>query len=144
MDSTITQATNNLPASDLVLTRNAWYAPQTFEAASWLTRHLPRTITRSLAVCVGELGYRLCSERREAILGNLAAITSDIDRQNRLCQSCLRPLESFLRLLGSNKHAFFPGSQFLTGGTPPRRKCLDLTGGDARQAHHPHQWCTRR
>ena len=96
MDSTITQAANNLPASDLVLTRNAWYAPQTFEAARWLTRRLPRTITRSLAVCVGELCYRLCSDRRKAILSNLAAITPDIDRQDKLCRSCFH---NFLRML---------------------------------------------
>jgi len=96
MDSTATRAANDLTTSDLVLTRNAWYAPETFETANWLIRHLPRTITRSLAVCLGELGYRLCSARREAVRGNLAAIIADSDRQNRLCRSCFH---NFLRML---------------------------------------------
>lgn len=96
MDSTATQPASDLTAADVALMRNAWYAPQSFQMANWLISRLPRTISRSLAVCAGELGYRLCSDRRNAVLRNLTALTADLRRRNMLCRSCFH---NFLRML---------------------------------------------
>ena len=55
------------PDLELTLTRNSWYSPLSFETASWMIKHFPRPLTRSMSVAAGELGYRLCKDRREAL-----------------------------------------------------------------------------
>ena len=62
------------PELELTLTRNGWYSPLSFETASWMIRHLPRPLTRAMSLTAGELGYRLCKDRREALQRNLLAI----------------------------------------------------------------------
>jgi lauroyl/myristoyl acyltransferase len=98
MDQTAPQIVTEVqpPDLELTLTRNTWYSPLSFEAASWIIRHLPRPISRSLSVAVGELGYRLCHSRRAALLRNLEAITQEKRQRNILCRSCFH---NFLRML---------------------------------------------
>ena len=96
MDQTIPQIAVQSPDLELTLTRNTWYSPLSFEAASWIIRHLPRPLSRSMSVGVGELGYRLCGSRRAALLRNLHAITREGPRQNALSRSCFH---NFLRML---------------------------------------------
>src|SRR3984957_4106775 len=59
------------PDLELTLSRNSWYSPLSFETASWLIKHFPRPFTRSMSLAAGELGYRLCKDRREALQRNL-------------------------------------------------------------------------
>jgi lauroyl/myristoyl acyltransferase len=89
MDQTVPQIVTELqsPELELTLTRNAWYSPLSFEAASWIIRHLPRDLSRSLSASIGELGYCLCTTRRAALLRNLDAITQDKTRQVDLSRS---------------------------------------------------------
>jgi KDO2-lipid IV(A) lauroyltransferase len=98
MDQTIPQIVTEVQSPDLelTLTRNTWYSPLSFEAASWIIRHLPRAVSRSMSVGVGELGYRLCASRRAALLRNLHAITRERPKQNALSRSCFH---NFLRML---------------------------------------------
>src|SRR6476660_7600837 len=98
MDQTAPQIVTEVrpPDLELTLTRNAWYNPISFEAASWIVRHLPRHLSRSLSVGIGELGYRLCNSRRAALLRNLEAITPDECRRKVLSRSCFN---NFLRML---------------------------------------------
>jgi Kdo2-lipid IVA lauroyltransferase/acyltransferase len=84
------------PELELNLSRNNWYSPLSFETATWLIRHFPTTWTRSLSVVVGELGYRLCTNRREALQRNLAAVTKTLHRRDELSRSCFH---NFLRML---------------------------------------------
>jgi KDO2-lipid IV(A) lauroyltransferase len=76
------------PEAELNLSRNSWYSPFSFETATWLIRHFPRTWTRSLSVGAGELGYRLCTNRREALRRNLAVVTKSLQKRNELSRSC--------------------------------------------------------
>ena len=98
MDQIVPQIVTEVqpPDLELTLTRNSWYSPLSFEAASWIIRHLPRPVSRSMSVAVGELGYRLCNSRRVALLRNLDAITQEKRRRNALCKSCFH---NFLRML---------------------------------------------
>jgi KDO2-lipid IV(A) lauroyltransferase len=84
------------PDLELTLTRNAWYSPFSFETASWIIKHFPRPLTRSMSVALGELGYRLCEDRREALLRNLGAITQNQIQRKKLSRSCFH---NFLRML---------------------------------------------
>ncbi len=61
-----------------------------------MIKHLPRPLTRSMSVAAGELGYRLCKDRREALARNLAAITQDPNQRERLARGCFH---NFLRML---------------------------------------------
>jgi lauroyl/myristoyl acyltransferase len=98
MDQTVPQIVSEVrsPDLELTLTRNSWYSPLSFEAASWIIRLLPRPLSRSMSVGIGELGYRLCNDRRTALLRNLDAITQDQKRRKTLCRSCFH---NFLRML---------------------------------------------
>jgi lauroyl/myristoyl acyltransferase len=98
MDQTVPEIITELQSPDLELTlkRNAWYSPLSFEAASWIISHLPRGLSRSLSASIGELGYRLCTTRRAALLRNLDAITPDKARREALSRSCFH---NFLRML---------------------------------------------
>ena len=106
MDQIVPQIVTEVqpPDLELTLTRNTWYSPLSFEAASWIIRHLPRPLSRSMGVAVGELGYRLCNSRRAALLRNLDAITQDKIRRQALCKSCFH---NFLRML----HDFCDGAE---------------------------------
>jgi Kdo2-lipid IVA lauroyltransferase/acyltransferase len=84
------------PDVELTLTRNAWYSPFSFETASWIIKHFPRPLTRSMSVAMGELGYRLCEDRREALQRNLGAITQNGKQREQLSRSCFH---NFLRML---------------------------------------------
>jgi KDO2-lipid IV(A) lauroyltransferase len=84
------------PELELTLTRNAWYSPFSFETASWIIKHFPRPLTRSMSVALGELGYRLCEDRRKALLRNLGAISQNQLQRKRLARSCFH---NFLRML---------------------------------------------
>jgi KDO2-lipid IV(A) lauroyltransferase len=81
---------------ELTLTRNSWYSPLSFETAHWMIKHLPRSLTRSLSLAAGELGYRLCKNRREALNRNLTAITQNQKQREALSRSCFH---NFLRML---------------------------------------------
>ena len=98
MDQTVPEIITELQSPDLelTLTRNAWYSPLSFEAASWIISHLPRGFSRSMSLSIGELGYRLCTTRRAALLRNLDAITPDKARREALSRSCFH---NFLRML---------------------------------------------
>jgi len=98
MDQTVPQIVTEVqpPDLELTLTRNSWYSPLSFEAASWIIRHLPRPLSRSMSVGIGELGYRLCNSRRAALLRNLDAITQDKRRRETLSRRCFH---NFLRML---------------------------------------------
>lgn len=76
------------PEVELNLSRNSWYSPFSFETATWLIRHFPRTWTRTLSVAAGELAYRLCTNRREALRRNLAVVTKTLHKRNKLSRSC--------------------------------------------------------
>jgi KDO2-lipid IV(A) lauroyltransferase len=76
------------PEVELNLSRNGWYSPFSFNTATWLIRHFPRTWTRSLSVAAGELGYRLCTNRREALRRNLSVVTKSLQKRNELSRSC--------------------------------------------------------
>jgi lauroyl/myristoyl acyltransferase len=84
------------PDVELNLTRNSWYTPFSFETGTWLIRHFPRPWTRSLSVGFGEMGYRLCKNRRAALQRNLAAVTKNLLQREELSQSCFH---NFLRML---------------------------------------------
>jgi len=84
------------PEAELNLSRNNWYSPLSFETANWLIRHFPRTWTRSLSVGLGELGYRFCTNRREALQRNLGAVTKNLHQREVLSRSCFH---NFLRML---------------------------------------------
>ncbi|MBV9273413.1 MAG: lysophospholipid acyltransferase family protein [Verrucomicrobia bacterium] len=91
---------------EISLPRNAWYSPRSFEVASRLIQYLPRRWTRALAAAVGDLSYRLCTTRREALLGNLGAF-HDQERSD-LCRACF---QNFLMML----HDFCDAAE---GGIP--------------------------
>src|ERR1700730_252682 len=140
MDQIVPQIVTEVqpPDLELTLTRNSWYSPLSFEAASWIIRHLPRPVSRSMSVAVGELGYRLCNSRRVALLRNLDAITQEKRRRNALCKSCFH---NFLRMLhdfcdcaagGSTRvNALMyerRGFEFLEGGRRHGKGILLITG----------------
>jgi KDO2-lipid IV(A) lauroyltransferase len=89
-------ATLNADKEALILTRNSWYAPRWFDAAIWITGRLPTPVSRSLALLCGELGFRLCHNRREAVRRNLAALVPDEQEQWNTCRRCFH---NFLRML---------------------------------------------
>src|SRR6516225_9043830 len=80
--------------SEVSLPRNAWYSPFSFEVASWLVRHLPDPLTRGFDAGVGGLGYRFCTDRRNALLSNLAQLSDQ--NASALCLACF---QNFLRML---------------------------------------------
>ena len=84
------------PDLELTLTRNSWYSPLSFETASWMIKHLPRPLTRSMSVAAGELGYRFCQDRREALQRNLQAMAQNDNQRSILSRSCFH---NFLRML---------------------------------------------
>ncbi|MBV9104554.1 MAG: lysophospholipid acyltransferase family protein [Verrucomicrobia bacterium] len=98
MDQTAPQIVTQVqpPGLDLTLTRNSWYTPCSFQTASWMIKHLPRPLTRSMAVAAGELGYRLCKHRREALRRNLTALTQNEKHRRALSRKCFH---NFLRML---------------------------------------------
>jgi lauroyl/myristoyl acyltransferase len=75
------------PARGRSLPRNSWYAPFSFEIGNWIARYVPRPLSRAFAVSLGELGYRFCTDRREALMSNLAAFTNDRTVQEKLCRA---------------------------------------------------------
>jgi lauroyl/myristoyl acyltransferase len=102
-----TSATVSNAEAELVLSRNSWYAPRWFEVAIWLTSRFPNVFSRSLAISCGELGYRLCTNRRAAVLRNFSALISDERKRRKICRECFR---NFLLML----HDFCDAAQ---GGT---------------------------
>ena len=84
------------PDLELTLKRNSWYSPLSFETASWMIKHLPLPLTRAMSVAAGELGYRLCRNRRVALQRNLNAITQEFKQREELSRSCFH---NFLRML---------------------------------------------
>ena len=98
MDQTAPQIVTPVQSADLelTLTRNTWYSPFTFETASWIIKHLPQPLTRSVSVAVGELGYQLCKDRREALQRNLQAMTQNQKQRKELSRSCFH---NFIRML---------------------------------------------
>src|SRR5215469_16436463 len=94
------------------LPRNAWYSPFSFEIAGRLVRHLPHPLTRAFAAGVGSLGYRFCSDRRAALLANLA----QLNRQDA-SEHCLACFQNFLRML----HDFCDAA---AGGIPSINKLI--------------------
>jgi KDO2-lipid IV(A) lauroyltransferase len=84
------------PQLDLTLARNSWYSPLSFETASWMIKHLPRALTWSMSLAAGELGFRLCKDRREALQRNLSALTQNHKQREELSRSCFH---NFLRML---------------------------------------------
>jgi lauroyl/myristoyl acyltransferase len=98
MDQTAPQIVTPLESAELelTLTRNGWYSPLSFQAASWIIRHLPHEWSRSLSVGVGELGYRLCHSRRIALQRNLTSVTKNERKREDLSQRCFH---NFLRML---------------------------------------------
>jgi KDO2-lipid IV(A) lauroyltransferase len=93
---------------DIKLARNGWYSPFSFETASRIISHSPRSFTREFSAQLGRLGYLFCKDRRAALRGNLEALTNDPKRLDFLTQSCF---ENFLRML----HDF---CDCATAGTP--------------------------
>jgi KDO2-lipid IV(A) lauroyltransferase len=61
-----------------------------------MIKHLPRPLTHSMSVAAGELAYRLCKNRREALQRNLTAVVQDRLHCERLSRSCFH---NFLRML---------------------------------------------
>jgi lauroyl/myristoyl acyltransferase len=129
-----------IQAADLepALTRNAWYSPLTFQTATWLIEHLPRPLARTISATGAELGYRLCKQRREALMSNLEVISSDVALRNRLAWRCFH---NFLRMLhdfcdcaanGSDGvNAFMHerrGFEFLDAGRRQGKGILLITG----------------
>jgi lauroyl/myristoyl acyltransferase len=92
MHETAPQPAAELPmeATELAVPQNAWYAPVWFEAASALTRHAPRSLTRPLAAGVGELSYFLCHSRRRAVSENLQALFPDPKQRELVSRRCFR------------------------------------------------------
>src|SRR6516225_11963875 len=92
------QIVTEVQAAELetTLNRNAWYSPLSFQIATWLVGHLPRPATRSISVTGAELGYRLCRERRRALMSNMEVIESNEIYRKRLARTCFH---SFLRML---------------------------------------------
>ena len=84
------------PDLELMLTHNSWYSPLSFETASWMIKHLPRALTRSMSVAAGELGYRFCQNRRKALQRNLGAMVQNQAQRKALSRSCFH---NFLRML---------------------------------------------
>ena len=78
------------------LSRIGWYAPLSFEIGNRIARYVPRPFSRTFAVSMGHLGYQFCRERREALMSNLAVLTSDQATQKKLCRACF---VNFLRML---------------------------------------------
>ena len=98
MDQTAPQIVTPVQSADLelTLTRNTWYSPFTFETASWIIKHFPQPLTRSVSVALGELGYQLCKDRREALQRNLQAVTQNEKQREELSRRCFH---NFLRML---------------------------------------------
>jgi lauroyl/myristoyl acyltransferase len=84
------------PARPRSLSRIGWYAPLSFEIGNHIARYVPRPLSRAFAVSMGHLGYQFCRERREALMSNLAVLTSDQATQKKLCRACF---VNFLRML---------------------------------------------
>jgi Kdo2-lipid IVA lauroyltransferase/acyltransferase len=78
----------------VLLPRNAWYSPFSFEIAGRLVRHLPHSLTRAFAAGVGSLGYRFCPDRRAALMSNLEQLNKQ--DASELCLACF---QNFLRML---------------------------------------------
>ncbi|HXL27462.1 MAG TPA: hypothetical protein VN952_12325, partial [Chthoniobacterales bacterium] len=76
------------PARPQSLPRNGWYAPFSFEIGNWIARYVPRPLSRGFAVSMGHLGYQFCRQRREALMSNLAVLTTDQATQKKLCRAC--------------------------------------------------------
>jgi lauroyl/myristoyl acyltransferase len=127
-------------AADLepALTRNAWYTPLTFQTGTWFIGHLPRPLARSISATGAELGYRLCRDRREALMSNLEVIESNIKYRKRLSRRCFH---NFLRMLhdfcdcaagGSDRVNSFmyerAGFEFLESGRRCGKGTLLITG----------------
>ena len=140
MHQSVPQIASEAQAADLEtpLNRNAWYSPLSFQIGTWLVGHLPRPLTRSVSATVSELGYRLCRERREALMSNLEVIESEEVHRKRLARRCFH---NFLRMLhdfcdcaagGSVRvNAFMYerlGFQYLESGRQHGRGTLLITG----------------
>jgi KDO2-lipid IV(A) lauroyltransferase len=98
MHQSAPQIVTEVQAADLetALNRNAWYTPLSFQIATWLSGHLPRPLVRSVSAVSAELGYRLCRERREALMSNMEVIEPNAIYRNELARSCFH---NFLRML---------------------------------------------
>jgi KDO2-lipid IV(A) lauroyltransferase len=134
------QIVTEVQAAELetTLNRNAWYSPLSFQIATWLVGHLPRPATRSISATGAELGYRLCRERRKALMSNLEVIETEEMYRKRLARRCFH---NFLRMLhdfcdcaayGSARvNAFMDerrGFQHLESGRRHGRGTLLITG----------------
>ncbi len=93
---------------DLILTRNSWYAPRWLNTSLWITERVPAWLSRPMAVALGELSYRLCENRRAAVLRNLGALIPGEKQRQAVCRRCFH---NFLRML----HDFFDAA---SGGAP--------------------------
>jgi lauroyl/myristoyl acyltransferase len=127
-------------AADLepALNRNAWYNPLTFKTATWIVGHMPWLLARSISATGAELGYRLCKERREALMSNLETLAPDKEYRKKLARSCFH---NFLRMLhdfcdcaagGTGRvNAFMHqrrGFEFLEAGQRQGKGILLITG----------------
>jgi KDO2-lipid IV(A) lauroyltransferase len=102
------------PARPQPLRRNGWYAPFSFEIGNWIASHVPRPLSRTFAVSVGQLGYQFCGDRRDALMSNLAVLTNDEPTQKQLCRACF---VNFFRML----HDFCDSA---AGGVPRLDKLI--------------------
>ena len=119
-------------------TRNAWYTPLTFQTATWLIRHLPRPLARSISATGAELGYHLCKQRREALMSNLEVISPNLAYRKKLAwlgfHNFLRMLHDFCDCASSGSdrvNAFMHkrrGFEFLDAGRRERKGILLITG----------------
>ena len=140
MHQSAPQIVTEVQVADLetALNRIAWYTPLSFEIATWLSAHLPRPLVRSISVTGAELGYRLCRERRRALMSNMEVIESNEIYRKRLARTCFH---SFLRMLHDFCDCAAGGSarvnalmyerrgfQFLESGRRHGRGTLLITG----------------
>jgi lauroyl/myristoyl acyltransferase len=140
MPQSVPQVVTDVEPADLesALTRNAWYTPMSFQTAAWLIGHLPRPLARSITLTLGELGYRLCKERREALMSNLEAIElNDVHRSKlsrKIFHNFLRMLHDFCDCAAKGSDCVNAlmyerrGFQFLESGRRNGKGTLLITG----------------
>jgi KDO2-lipid IV(A) lauroyltransferase len=128
MHQSAPQIATQVQTSDLepALSRNAWYSPVTFETATWLIGHLPHSLTRLISATGAEMGYRLCKQRREALMSNLEAIAAVEADRKKLARSSFH---NFLRMLHDFCDCAAGGSARVNALMYERRGFESLEGG---------------
>jgi lauroyl/myristoyl acyltransferase len=128
MHQSAPQIATQVQTSDLepALSRNAWYSPVTFETATWLIGHLPHSLTRLISAIGAEMGYRLCKQRREALMSNLEAIAAVEADRKKLARSSFH---NFLRMLHDFCDCAASGSARVNALMYERRGFESLEGG---------------